>query len=316
MTYWGVQHVKVTVTTNLRVQNASKFSSSNPDFAHSPWPAQKQRERIKRFFLLTNAAPVRRPSTDRILSARHSRRLGVGFDIAKSGHHKVSLFLRYRRFRPSGEYFTINPTNNYCSSCDASFVLFRVVISPSHRYIIVTDAFTCFDLAAGMSKHVKSPSASHSPPALKQTAALPLTVGKAILRLIGNLPDDVGNQWLTISEIRDIIILAGVDVDITLEHIQYLLQRQNRDGIMAKTFYGHDATTNSPVPYYRHSKHSAETSTPLDDHYSVNGRPLRNPLRHPPEKYFQHQSECKDDLSSSTLILLKSSSDTPRFFQK
>ena len=30
-------------------------------------------------------------STDRILSARYSRLLGAGFDIAKSGHHKASL---------------------------------------------------------------------------------------------------------------------------------------------------------------------------------------------------------------------------------
>lgn len=175
-------------------------------------------------------------------------------------------------------------------------MLIRDLPSSSHRYIIVPDAFVGVALAAGMSQQAKSPSASHSPPVFPQTAALPVTVGKAILRLIGNLPDNVGNQWLTIPEMRDIIILAGVDAEVTFEHIQYLLQHHNREGFMIKSFYGHDATTHSSVPYYRHSKHSADTSTPLDDHYSEHGRPLRNSLRRPPEDYFKQQSECKDDL--------------------
>ena len=95
---------------------------------------------------------------------------------------------------------------------------------------------------------------------------LPAEASKSILILNNNIPEDQKKLWVTIPEIRDRLVAAGVDRNLSDDHVLHAITHFNNDVFLTRW---HD----SGVAYYRSPEYVYEC--PYQQRWKESGLPDR-----------------------------------------
>ena len=124
---------------------------------------------------------------------------------------------------------------------------------------------------------------------------LPKEASKIILILNNNIPEDQKRLWVTIPEIRDRLVAAGVDRNLSDDHVLHAITRFNKDVFLTRW---HD----SGVAYYRSPEYVYEC--PHQQRWKESGLPDRTTTQSILHTAFKWNDTCRKKLHMLNKVLV------------
>lgn len=98
---------------------------------------------------------------------------------------------------------------------------------------------------------------------------LHIKVLKSILSLSAELPEEYAKFWVTVGELHRRLIEGGVDRALTIEQLEYAIERANKDVFLSRR-------QDCGVIYYRPSRYAHDNGTPVDQRKRASGQRARD----------------------------------------
>jgi len=135
--------------------------------------------------------------------------------------------------------------------------------------------------------------------------ARPPTLGikalKLILVLQSDLPEECGKLWVTVDEMRQRLVEAGVYNILTNELVDTATKEANWDGLLSRRTQGKDHTGGA---YYPPSVYALIPGAPLVQRNRFSGRKSRGLSILPPKDYFHLSPDALDRVARSNQALV------------
>ena len=138
-------------------------------------------------------------------------------------------------------------------------------------------------------------------------------INKALLSLIGLLPQEIMEIWFAVNELRDVLVIGGVHTSLSSDLLVTALMRANRsDVFMQKRVDGHGSGKGSKRSFYRHASLQHEPGSPLDQRTKVLSK-YSNRLPTPPRDCFKVHPNIGDKLDKINVALLQYNEDKNKY---